>query len=114
MAQSFQKDHLCWQQAVGHERRDTMNYNSKNKEVFNFDKQGKILDNVQHIRAKKDFYSKHMLKYMDGTDVITDEFAEPQSSMDHKTITYRSGMKSTLNGTNRGDDSARKYSPICR
>ena len=51
---------------------------------------------------------------MNDTDVITDEFAEPPSLMDAKTITYRSGMKSTLNGTNRGDDSARKYSPICR
>ena len=49
---------------------------------------------------------------MDGTDVITHEYAEPASPIGDQS--YRSGMKSTLNGTNRGDDSARKYSPICR
>jgi len=82
MANSFHRDHLCWKQAVGHERRDTMNYNNKNPKVFNYAKQGETLDMVQDIRQKKDFYAKHMLKYMDSTDVITADFADPSPVMD--------------------------------
>jgi len=61
----LQKEHLCWQQVVRHERRDTFAFNEHNPEkVYNFEEIDKQLDMMHALKAKKELFGKHLARYM--------------------------------------------------
>lgn len=60
----LQKDHLCWQQAVQHERRDALKFSHNKSDVYDYKKLDKKIDELQSLKAKKNFYGKHLAKYM--------------------------------------------------
>ena len=61
------KDHLTWQQTVGHEVKDRYSFRSKNdKKMYNIDDQEQYLKQMDETRMKR-FYGKHLHKYMGTT-----------------------------------------------
>ena len=64
---TFHKDHLTWQQAVGHEVRDRFDFRARNDEkMYDLDRNENYLKRLEEIRMKR-FYGKHLHKYMGDT-----------------------------------------------
>ena len=64
---TFHKEHLTWQQAVGHEVKDRFKYRLINDEkYYDLDRNERYLTKLEDIRMKR-FYGKHLHKYMGDT-----------------------------------------------
>ena len=64
---TFYKDHLTWQQVIGHEVRDRFNYKISNDEkYYDLDRNEEYLKKLEEMRMKR-FYGKHLNKYMGDT-----------------------------------------------
>lgn len=60
---TFHKDHLTWQQAVGHEKRDMHHFKGKRFEtVYDLENNEAYLNKMNEIKMKS-WYGKHPMKY---------------------------------------------------
>jgi hypothetical protein len=64
---TFHKQHLTWQQSIGHEVRDRLNYKSVNdRKYYDLGRTDDYLKSMYDIKMKK-FYGKHLGKYTGET-----------------------------------------------
>ena len=64
---TFHKDHMTWQQAVGHEKRDMHRFKAKKDEiVYDLNNNEAYLTKMNEIKMKT-FYGKHPMKYTGET-----------------------------------------------
>jgi len=64
---TFHKSHLTWQQSVGHEVRDRLNYKSSNdNKYYDLGRTEDYLKKMHETKMKR-FYGKHLDKYTGET-----------------------------------------------
>lgn len=65
---TLHKDHLTWQQTVGHETRDKLRYKMRNDKTYYdpYDNENYLIE-MENIKMKK-FYGKHLNQYMKDVD----------------------------------------------
>ena len=63
----YHTEHNLWQQIVGHEKKDSSNFNRKNNEfVFSPERLDTNLEKLQYIKLKRNYYSKLLPKYLNN------------------------------------------------
>ena len=61
----LQRDHLCWQQIVNHEKRDAKMYKERHMDsIDNLQSASLGLEQVQSVRVKNEFYRKHPERFL--------------------------------------------------